>query len=50
MIIGIPPFYNRDQNYELIYKMIKEKEIGFGTKIPITTNAKDIILNVSSLC
>lgn len=47
MIIGIPPFYNRDQNYELIYKMIKEKEVGFGTKIPITTNAKDIILNVS---
>lgn len=49
MLIGIPPFYNRDQNYDLIYKMIREKEVGFGTKIPISTNAKDLILNVNQM-
>lgn len=47
MIIGIPPFYNREQNHHLMFKHIREKDVNFGTKIKMTDEAKDCILKVN---
>lgn len=47
MMIGLPPFYNREGNQDLMFKAIKEKEINFGSRVQISINAKDLINNVS---
>jgi len=46
MMIGLPPFYNREQNQNLMFKWIREKDVSFATKIPISDDAKDIILGL----
>ena len=43
MMIGLPPFYNREQNQNLMFKHIKENEVVFPVKIPISADAKNII-------
>jgi len=48
MIIGLPPFYNREQNQALMFKWIREKEVTFNAKIAISEDAKDIILQLLS--
>jgi serum/glucocorticoid-regulated kinase 2 len=46
MIIGLPPFYNREQNQSLMFKWIREKDVTFASKVPITDDAKDLILSL----
>ena len=46
MMIGIPPFYNREQNHNLMFKNIKEKDVNFGSKIKMSEEAKDLIVKV----
>ena len=47
MLTGLPPFYSRDQNHHVIFKMIKEKEVGFTSKHAFTSEAKVIISQVN---
>lgn len=49
MLIGIPPFYNKEQNYDLMYLHIREKEVNFGTKIKLSDEVKDIIKKVKNI-
>jgi len=46
MMIGIPPFYNREQNTQKMFQAIRERSINFGTKVPMSENAKDLILKL----
>ena len=46
MLIGLPPFYNREQNQNLMFKWIREKEVVFPSKIEVSEDAKSIILAV----
>ena len=46
MIIGIPPFYNKEQNTQKMFQAIREKEISFGTKVKLSDECKDIVLKV----
>ncbi len=46
MLIGLPPFYNREQNTQKMFNAIKEKDVAFSTKISISAEAKDFILKV----
>ena len=48
MLIGLPPFYNREQNTQKMFTAIKEKEVAFSTKVMISTEAKDVIIRVIS--
>jgi len=46
MVLGLPPFYTKDQNQHVIFKLIKEKEVGFGTKVALSDEIKDFILKL----
>jgi len=46
MLVGIPPFYNREQNTQKMFNAIRDKEIAFSSKVVISTNAKDFITKV----
>ena len=41
MMVGIPPFYN--QNQSLMFQLIRDSEVKFPSKPPLSDNAKDII-------
>lgn len=43
MLIGVPPFYNRDQDTQEMFRSITRKEIDFGTKIKVSAECKDFI-------
>jgi len=43
MIIGVPPFYNRDQDTQEMFRAITRKEIDFGTKIKVSPECKNFI-------
>ncbi len=47
MLIGLPPFYNREQNTQKMFTAIKEKEVTFPSKVTLTDAAKDFILQVN---
>ena len=47
MLIGVPPFYDRNQNYDIVYQMIRENDVAFGTRIQISDDGKDIIRKVT---
>ena len=49
MMVGLPPFYNREQNQNLMFKHIREKEVVFPQKIDMSPEAKDIITLVRSI-
>jgi len=46
MLIGMPPFYSRDQNHQQMFITITKKEVDFGTRIKISPEAKSLILNL----
>ena len=46
MIYGIPPFYNREQNTQMMFVAITKDDVKFGVKAKASTDAKDIILKV----
>ncbi len=46
MIIGVPPFYNRDQDTQEMFRAITRKEIDFGTKIKVTPECRNFIEKV----
>ena len=46
MLVGIPPFYNWEQNTQKMFNAIRDKEIAFSSKVVISTNAKDFITKV----
>jgi len=43
MMIGVPPFYNRDQDTQEMFRSITRKEVDFGSKIKISAEGKDFI-------
>lgn len=47
MKFGIPPFYQKEKNYPLLFKKIKEKEVNFGNTIQLSDQMKDIIKKVT---
>ena len=49
MLFGVPPFYDRNQNYDIVYKMIKQNDVAFGTRVKISDTAKDLIQKVALL-
>jgi len=46
MLLGLPPFYNREQNTQKMFTAIKEKEVTFPSKVTLTDAAKDFILQL----
>lgn len=48
LLVGLPPFYlkNGNQNPELIFKNIKDKEIAFPSAVKMSENVKDLISRV----
>ena len=44
MIFGIPPFYNN--NHNIMFSLIKEKEVRFPNSYPISHEARDLILKL----
>ena len=46
MLVGLPPFYNREQNTQKMFNAIKDKDIGFSSKINLSPEAKDFIIRV----
>ena len=49
MLVGLPPFYNRDQNTQKMFAAIREKEVNFSSKVVISSDAKDFVLKVLCL-
>jgi len=41
MMVGIPPFYN--QNQSLMFQLIRDSEVKFPSRPPLSDEAKDII-------
>jgi len=46
MMVGLPPFYNRERNTQKMFLAIREKEVGFSSKVVMSNDAKDFILQV----
>ena len=46
MIIGLPPFYNRDQTPQQMFAAIAKKDVNFGNKVRLSAEAKDVIVQV----
>ena len=46
MLYGLPPFYNREQNQQLTFRMIREADINFSTKVNVSDAAKTLIVQV----
>jgi serum/glucocorticoid-regulated kinase 2 len=46
MMLGLPPFYTRDQNQHVVFKLLKEKEVTFGSKFTSSAEGKDLILKL----
>jgi len=46
MLIGLPPFYNREQNTHKMFSAIQNKEVVFPSKVALTDDAKDFILQL----
>ena len=45
LLVGIPPFYDKNQN--LMFSLIKESEVRFPKVIKISEEAKDFISKVT---
>ena len=46
MMVGLPPFYNRDRNTEKMFAAIQSKEVTFSSKVTLSADAKDFIMQV----
>ena len=46
MLIGLPPFYNREQNTHKMFSAIQTKEVVFPSKIALSDEAKSFITQV----
>ena len=44
MMFGLPPFYNKQQN--LMFKMIREADLTFSEKVPLSKEGKDFITRI----
>jgi len=45
-MVGLPPFYNRDRNTEKMFAAIQSKEVTFSSKVTLSADAKDFIMQV----
>jgi len=46
MMVGLPPFYNRDRNTEKMFAAIQSKEVTFSSKVTLSADAKDFIMQL----
>jgi serum/glucocorticoid-regulated kinase 2 len=46
MMVGLPPFYNRDRNTEKMFAAIQSKDVAFSSKVTLSADAKDFILQL----
>jgi len=46
MLVGLPPFYNRERNTEKMFAAIQSKEVTFSAKVTLSADAKDFILRL----
>ena len=46
MLVGLPPFYNKDHNTQKMFNAIREKNPNFTSKVTVGEDAKDFIRQV----
>lgn len=43
MLVGLPPFYNKDHNTQKMFNSIREKNVSFSSKVTVSEECKDFV-------